>query len=42
MTRGGHLLYRDRSHLNINGSRFLAKQILNDYPAFAAAVTHLH
>jgi hypothetical protein len=42
MTRGGHLLYRDRSHLNINGSRFLAKQILNDYPAFAEAVTHIH
>ena len=42
MTRDGHLLYRDRSHLNINGSRFLAKQILNDYPAFAEAVTHLH
>ena len=41
MTRGGKLLFRDRSHLNINGSRFLAKQILNDYPAFAAAVTRV-
>jgi hypothetical protein len=42
MTRDGHLLYRDRSHLNINGSRFLAKRILNDYPAFVTAVTHVH
>ena len=42
MARGGQLLYRDRSHLNINGSRFLAKRIISDYPAFAQAVTHLH
>jgi peptidoglycan/LPS O-acetylase OafA/YrhL len=42
MNRGGLLLYRDTSHLNMNGSRFLAKQILKDYPAFAAAVTQSH
>jgi peptidoglycan/LPS O-acetylase OafA/YrhL len=39
MTRGGQLLYRDTSHLNMNGSRFLAKQLLHDYPAFVTAVT---
>jgi peptidoglycan/LPS O-acetylase OafA/YrhL len=38
MARNGQLLYRDYNHLNINGSRFLAKQILHDYPAFVAAV----
>jgi hypothetical protein len=42
MTRDGHLLYRDRGHLNINGSRFLAEQIVDDYPAFVAAVTRAH
>jgi peptidoglycan/LPS O-acetylase OafA/YrhL len=38
MDRAGQLLYRDADHLNINGSRFLARQILDDYPAFVAAV----
>jgi hypothetical protein len=38
MTRSGHLLYRDRNHLNLLGSRFLAKRMLADSPAFAAAV----
>src|SRR6185437_16044399 len=42
MDRTGQLLYRDSDHLNINGSRFLAKQILDDYPAFAAAVARAH
>jgi peptidoglycan/LPS O-acetylase OafA/YrhL len=39
MARKGRLLYRDYDHLNINGSRFVAKRILDDYPAFLAAVT---
>jgi hypothetical protein len=39
MARNGQLLYRDYNHLNINGSRFLARQILDDYPTFVAAVT---
>ena len=39
MTRAGLLLYRDRGHLNINGSRYLAARILDDYPAFEAALT---
>ena len=39
MARNGLLLYRDSNHLNINGSRFLARRILDDYPAFVAAVT---
>jgi len=38
MARNGRLLFRDYDHLNINGSRFLAKEMLDDYPAFAAAV----
>lgn len=42
MTRAGRLLYRDRSHLNIDGSRFVAQQILNDYPAFARAAAQGH
>jgi peptidoglycan/LPS O-acetylase OafA/YrhL len=42
MARNGQLLYRDSDHLNINGSRFLAKQILDDYPKFVAAVTQAH
>jgi hypothetical protein len=39
MARNGQLLYRDYNHLNINGSRFLARQVLDDYPSFVAAVT---
>jgi peptidoglycan/LPS O-acetylase OafA/YrhL len=38
MARNGLLLYRDYDHLNINGSRFVAKRMLDDYPAFAADV----
>ncbi len=30
MARNGQLLYRDYDHLNINGSRFLARRILDD------------
>lgn len=39
MARDGRLLYRDTNHLDINGSRFLAGRILEDYPGFVAAVT---
>jgi peptidoglycan/LPS O-acetylase OafA/YrhL len=39
MARNGQLFYRDYDHLNINGSRFVAKRMLGDYPAFASAVT---
>jgi hypothetical protein len=39
MTRDGRLLFRDRSHLNLNGSRFLAERLLVDYPELVAAVT---
>jgi peptidoglycan/LPS O-acetylase OafA/YrhL len=41
MSRSGRLLYRDRDHLNMNGSRFLVERILRDYPAFAAATVRL-
>jgi peptidoglycan/LPS O-acetylase OafA/YrhL len=40
MTRAGHLLYRDRNHLNLLGSRFVAERLLEDNPAFAASVAH--
>ena len=36
MSRSGRLLYRDRDHLNINGSRFVAARILADHPELAA------
>ena len=39
MARDGHLLFRDRSHLNLNGSRFLARRLLNDHPELVAAFT---
>lgn len=39
MTRDRLLLYRDHSHLNITGSRFLARRLLRDNPAFAASAT---
>ena len=32
MTNGSELLYRDYMHLNMLGSRFLAKHLLADYP----------
>jgi peptidoglycan/LPS O-acetylase OafA/YrhL len=38
MARNGELFYRDDSHLNENGSRYVARRLLDDYPAFAAAV----
>ena len=41
MTRDGRLLFRDRSHLNLNGSRFLAARLLEDYPELDAAVTRV-
>jgi hypothetical protein len=40
MSRNGQLLYRDYNHLNINGSRYLARRLLQD-PAFAGAVGNL-
>ena len=42
MARNGRLLYRDYNHLNINGSKFLARQILDNYPTFVAAVNTDH
>ena len=36
MSRDGRLLYRDRTHLNIDGSRFVAGRILADHPELAA------
>ena len=42
MTLDGKLMYRDGSHLNMNGSRYVAKQMLNDNPDFRAAVTAPH
>jgi peptidoglycan/LPS O-acetylase OafA/YrhL len=39
MAVNGLLLYRDYDHLNINGSTFLARRILADYPGFVAAIT---
>jgi peptidoglycan/LPS O-acetylase OafA/YrhL len=41
MSRSGLLLYRDRDHLNMHGSRFLAAKMLHDYPALAAAAERL-
>jgi peptidoglycan/LPS O-acetylase OafA/YrhL len=38
MNKGEALLYSDSSHLNNNGSRFLANRILTDYPQLRAAV----
>lgn len=32
MARDGQLLYRDRNHLNVNGSRFIAKAMRAEYP----------
>lgn len=32
MNKNDRLLYRDRHHLNLNGSRYTAKRILDDYP----------
>jgi hypothetical protein len=39
MNNGETLLYRDTSHLNNNGSRFLAHRMIIDFPQFRAAVT---
>jgi hypothetical protein len=38
MTFGDKLLYADSSHLNGNGSRYLARRMLDDSPSLAAAV----
>ena len=38
MARGGTLLFRDRSHLNIRGSEFLGRRMLDDQPILAAAL----
>lgn len=32
MTRNGHLLYRDRNHLNVTGSNFIGASIVRDNP----------
>ncbi len=34
MEKDGQLLYRDRNHLNINGSKYLGRMIANDVPDF--------
>lgn len=33
MVNGTKLLYRDKNHLNINGSRFIAQKIMDDNPS---------
>lgn len=38
MAQDRQLLYRDNNHLNINGSRFVAAQLLKDYPAIIASI----
>jgi peptidoglycan/LPS O-acetylase OafA/YrhL len=32
MARGGEIHYRDRDHLNLEGSRYLARRLAEDYP----------
>lgn len=32
MEKNGELLYRDSNHLNINGSKYLAKELIKKYP----------
>ena len=39
MARDGRLLYRDSNHLNLNGSRFLAKSLLEGNSEFKNAVS---
>ena len=34
MEKDGHLLYRDRNHLNINGSKYVGQMIAKDHPYF--------
>ena len=36
MTRDGRLLFRDTNHLNMEGSRFLAKQLVEDHPEWVS------
>jgi hypothetical protein len=36
MAMGGKILYRDNSHLNLNGTRYLARKFLEDYPQLAS------
>jgi peptidoglycan/LPS O-acetylase OafA/YrhL len=40
MARHGKLLYRDSTHLNVNGSHFVAEQLLAHYPRFASLAEH--
>ena len=35
MTREGKLLYRDNNHLSQQGSRYVANQLIDDYPDLA-------
>lgn len=37
MSRDGQLLFRDRNHLNVNGSRYVADRILFDFPELSDA-----
>jgi hypothetical protein len=39
MANGGHVLYRDDQHLNLNGTRYLANRIAEEYPQLLA---HAH
>ena len=35
MEKNGDLLYRDDNHLNVNGSKYLGRMIVEDYPVIA-------
>ncbi len=39
MTYGGRILYRDQNHLNVEGSRYLARQVVRDHPGLRSAVS---
>jgi peptidoglycan/LPS O-acetylase OafA/YrhL len=36
MAMDGKILYRDNNHLNLNGTRYVAKKFLEDYPELAS------
>lgn len=38
MSREENILFQDRHHLNFNGSEYVIKRSLEDYPAFSAAL----
>ena len=40
MTHDGELLYRDDNHLNDNGSRYLAKRLIQDNSQLKTALTN--